>query len=270
MKNYILKTPTIQNFDMRYYVDDSSQIIVEQLFPPHIHDELEIYVLQEGDVSFMVEHKLYRLTPGDVIISKPNEVHNCILNNPSVHKHYCFWFDTSCDFFFKSFVDRNFGENNLITLDKNGKQELLALCDKIHKASASKDVQGEFVFASQFIYLLSNKSYVTSTTVIPKNLQNILDYINTNFAYINSIDNLANKFFISRSTLCRLFATYLRTSPKLYLETKRLAHSRKLLKEGKSVFDACMEAGFPDYSNYIRLFKKRFGVTPNHYKYSNE
>jgi AraC-like DNA-binding protein len=52
----------------------------------------------------------------------------------------------------------------------------------------------------------------------------------------------------------------------MYLESKRLAHSQILLKEGKSVLDACMESGFSDYSNYIRLFKRRFMITPKQYK----
>ena len=64
----------------------------------------------------------------------------------------------------------------------------------------------------------------------------------------------------------RLFKEHLNTTPKTYLESKRLVHSQILLKEGKSVLDACMESGFPDYSNYIRLFKRRFGVTPKQYK----
>ena len=77
---------------------------------------------------------------------------------------------------------------------------------------------------------------------------------------------LTKKYNISSSTLNRLFNDNLQTSPKLFLETKRLAHSRKLLREGNSVMDACMKSGFPDYSNYIRLFKKRFNMTPNQYK----
>ena len=44
------------------------------------------------------------------------------------------------------------------------------------------------------------------------------------------------------------------------IESKRLSYSRLLLNSGKSVLVACMESGFPDYSNYIRLFKKRFDI----------
>jgi len=39
-----------------------------------------------------------------------------------------------------------------------------------------------------------------------------------------------------------------------------------LLRNGESVTDAARECGFPDYSNYIQLFRKHFGMTPGKYK----
>ena len=83
---------------------------------------------------------------------------------------------------------------------------------------------------------------------------------------ISFITLFTRTYFVSQSTLCRMFRKHLQTTPRLYLESKRLAHSRRLLREGKSVLDACYESGFSDYSNYIRLFKRRFSVTPGQYR----
>ncbi|MBO4791282.1 MAG: AraC family transcriptional regulator, partial [Clostridia bacterium] len=30
--------------------------------------------------------------------------------------------------------------------------------------------------------------------------------------------------------------------------------------------EACMASGFPDLSNYIRLFRTNFGITPSEYR----
>lgn len=266
-QHYELNTPTINNFYMKYYINNLDLVQNARTFTPHLHDMIEFYILIEGDASFNVEHSIYKLSSGDVIISRPNEVHNCIINHNSVHKHMVFWFDPNCDFIFEPFLDGEFGKNNLISLDEQSKKEIFNICKKIEESSLSEDKQGEFTYALQLIYELSKKAVSTDKSKhIPENLKNILNYINVKFAEIESIDDLAYHFFISRSTLCRLFSTHLHTSPKLYLETKRLANSRILLKRGKSVFDACMESGFTDYSNYIRLFKKRFGITPKRYK----
>jgi AraC-like DNA-binding protein len=101
---------------------------------------------------------------------------------------------------------------------------------------------------------------------VPTVLTQILKYINENFKKIQDTYEIVSKFFISKSTLLRLFKKYLSTTPKLYLETKKLAFSRILLKRGESVQDACFLSGFTDYSNYIRLFKNRFNITPGKYK----
>ena len=63
-----------------------------------------------------------------------------------------------------------------------------------------------------------------------------------------------------------MFKDYLNTTPKHYIETKKLAYSRRLLQNGLSVSDAAVESGFSDASNFIRLFKKRFEITPREYR----
>jgi AraC-like DNA-binding protein len=50
------------------------------------------------------------------------------------------------------------------------------------------------------------------------------------------------------------------------LRKKRLFASMDCLRNGASVAEAALESGFPDYSNYIQLFKKQFGITPLNYK----
>ncbi len=35
--------------------------------------------------------------------------------------------------------------------------------------------------------------------------------------------------------------------------------------DGKNVSDACLMSGFNDYSNFIRSFKKKTGISPGHY-----
>lgn len=252
---------------MKYYFADRPQIEKARIFPPHVHDELEIYVLIEGDASFMVENELYKLTSGDVIIAKPNEMHNCILNTNSVHKHICFWFDPSCEFLFGEFLKKGIPNNNLITPSETDKQTLNAVYEKLKDASEKNDVKRRFYTALEMLNILEkNIGNAKKLQPVPELLSAILDDVNAHFTEINSLDYFTEKYFISQSTLNRLFKTYLFTSPKLYLETKRLAYSRLLLNEGKSVFEACMLSGFPDYSNYIRLFKSRFGITPRQYR----
>ena len=103
---------TTENLQMRHYLSDEGTTYPAHRFPPHLHDDVEFYVLLDGDTSFMVEHSLYHLKSGDVIVTIPNEMHNCVLNTQSVHKHLCFWFSPPNQFLFDSFLNRPFGEGN--------------------------------------------------------------------------------------------------------------------------------------------------------------
>ena len=267
---YKVSAPITADFNMEYYMNNEERIAAAQVFTPHVHDVLELYILLEGDTSFVVEHSLYRLSPGDIVISKPNEMHNCILNSASTHKHLCLWFDPSCDFLFSDFLAHDFGIGNVCRPTPEDFEKIRQICMELHRASKEgKDKQDEFRLAVDLLYYIRrNLDADERSETLPPLLHKILADINNELTSINSLSYFTDKYFISASTLSRLFRKHLRTSPKVYMETKRLAYARILLKRGMSVADACAEAGFPDYSNFIRLFRTRFGVTPLQYRNS--
>ena len=89
-------------------------------------------------------------------------------------------------------------------------------------------------------------------------------YILENIDKKIQVEDICEKFFISKSTLYRLFRTEFETTVNEYILQKRLQHAKTLLKEKQEldisqISDAC---GFTDYNYFIRLFKKTFGVTP--------
>lgn len=267
MKEYTVDIPTIEGFGIKYYYALGEKLYEPKIFPPHIHDVLEVYILVIGKVSFMVENSLYGLCAGDAIVSKPNEMHNCILREKSKHKHLCFWFDFSNDFIFSSLCKRDFGTNNLISLSGENMTILNGLIEKLDVASRENNDKDRFLFVLYLLRLLEkNMSCNNSQSFIPESLKMIIDDIYVNFAKISSIKYLATKYYVSQSTMDRLFKKYLHVSPKMYLDTKKLSYSRVLLRDGKSVNEACDQAGFSDYSNFIKLFKRRFGVTPKRYR----
>jgi AraC-like DNA-binding protein len=262
---YSVQIPSINNFRTKFYFQTGEKIINAHDFPPHLHDELEIYILIEGDVSFVVENKKYKLTSGDIIVSRPNEMHNCILNSNSVHKHLCFWFDASCEFLLDNLLKKNYP--NLISPSADEKADLLEIYELVSQASESNNQRRQFYLLMEMLDVInrSAKNPITQLS-LPDSLSKILADIDKHFIEINSLSYFTEKYSISQSTLNRLFKIHLNTSPKVYLETKRIAYSRILLCEGKTVFEACIQSGFPDYSNYIRLFKKMFGITPKQYQ----
>lgn len=254
----------IENFEVKYYVMENPKVVDKMIFPPHVDDALEFYILFEGDASFSIENRVYKLSPGDVVVSKPNQIHNCILNSNSTHRHACFWFNAKeGDFMYEKFLNM---ETQVISPTYEDSSKLQEIIKKIKLLNKIDNDLTKFSLFVSMLDILSNSVVNATEQNIPPILRDILDDLNDNFININSLEYFTKKYSISSSTLNRLFNDHLNTSPKLFLETKRLAYSRILLKQGESVLSACMKAGFPDYSNFIRLFKKRFEITPNQYK----
>ena len=129
--HYVLSVPKMADGIIEYYFSRKDEEIAAKVFPFHVHSKLEMYILLEGDVSFAVESSLYKVSHGDAIITRPNEIHNCILNSNTVHRHMCFWFDTSNDFLYGDFLTHPFGENNLIVPDAPSKARLLEIYDEL-------------------------------------------------------------------------------------------------------------------------------------------
>lgn len=235
----------------------------------HIHTCYEVYVNLSGNISFLHKETIHKIQPGDIVFSKPGEIHHCIYHSPCVHEHFCIWFDIAPTSPIKDYIDRN-QFDGLIRLKNDLHHKLFSLLHKFHNA---KDSDKEFEKLSNFFELLnlfSEKEAFTAETSsnIPCKMQEILNYINASFTNIYSVEEIADHFHISIPTLNRWFREFVHLSPYQYLTANKLSYSEKLLRAGTSVTDACFMAGFTNCSRFISLFKEHYGKTPLQYQKS--
>ena len=80
---------------------------------------------------------------------------------------------------------------------------------------------------------------------------------------------LAQELYASREHLSRAFKVYHGESIHSYLTHLRMQHCRKALEDGVSVLNACTESGFPDYSSFLKTFRRLYGITPAEYRSQN-
>ena len=236
----------------------------------HIHDYCEIYFNVSGNVSFAVENKVYPVNTGDIIISKPNEIHYCIYHSDQLHTCYCFWVKASAEYSYllSPFLQRAAGEKNRITLSHNDKEKLRTLFDNMLACQDKKPMSAENLSAVAEVLALieKNKGRTEPSAGLPARLEEILKYTDENFKSDCTVNMLCEKFFISRSSLYREFKEWLDITPSKYIENRRLSSAKKLLEQGESVQATAEKSGFPDYSHFISLFKRRFGITPKKFQ----
>lgn len=237
------------------------------LNPPHLHNCLEIFLNISSDASFFVNNHLFPLQYGDIILSMPNDIHVCNFNKSYTHEHFCLWIDVSeNEEFFKTLFHKS--ENPLYRFDSEKQKQIIDLFFKLEKLCGDPEstIEKTICFLQILTFFEERTSQDNNCVMIPDTLQCILNDIHVNFSEIHHINQLTEKYFVSHATLNRWFRSYLHTSPREYLESKKLSHAVKLLTEGATVTEACINSGFPCCSHFIVLFKKKFGETPLKYK----
>ena len=106
----------------------------------------------------------------------------------------------------------------------------------------------------------------TNTHSSNKTVNKIIDYLNRHYNEEMTLDLLAERFHFSKYYLSHLFKEYVGISPGDYLIVRRLYVANNLIRGGVSVKEASLTVGFNNYSNFFRLYKKYFKITPQQFK----
>jgi len=86
-----------------------------------------------------------------------------------------------------------------------------------------------------------------------------------------TVEELAKKSGLSLSTFKREFKELFQTSPKEWMNQKRLERARFLLAStDKNVTEIAHEVGFDSLSHFIEFFKDNYKVTPKQYQISQK
>ena len=102
---------------------------------------------------------------------------------------------------------------------------------------------------------------------IPKNLLDVVCFIEFNLSSDLTLDLLAKKALVSKYHFCKIFKKHFGMSPLKFVVHKRIERARDLLVTADcNVTHAAMEVGFHDTSSFSKYFKKLIGCSPLTYR----
>lgn len=234
----------------------------------HFHSECEIYINLSGSVAFEVENHVYPISRGSVIITRPYEYHRCIYRGNDLHRHYWITFSADeKDELLALFFDRDKGRNNLVFLTE---EQLDKCCEILNEQLIKeRDMLSRRIAFLSLIKLIEEgewKGGKISSDELPSDVAKALRFMDEHLTEELDVEQIAKEASVSVNTLERHFKEALGTTPFAMLRKKRLFASMLALRNGDTVTEAALKSGFSDYSNYIQLFKKQFGITPLQYK----
>lgn len=274
-KNIYYKRGYLQkNFELFHLKDKKNM-----QFEFHYHDFNKIIIFISGKVTYLIEGKAYQLKPWDVLLVNSNEIHKPLIDAGEPYERMVIWVNS---FFLMKEDD---GEKTLLTCFELATErkmnllrltpELLPLIKNILFELESTDKNQEFgnrilknsLFLQLIVYLNRISLCIENDKEQPdvqydKTIARILQYVNENLSEDLSMDKLSSVFFLSKYYLMHKFKQHTGYTLHNYILQKRLIAANSLIKEGKSITTACTESGFNDYSNFVRSFKKLFGLSP--------
>lgn len=102
-------------------------------------------------------------------------------------------------------------------------------------------------------------------------IEKITQYIEENIAERVTVANICKTFYISKNKLYNAFETFHEMTVQKFITLRRVESAENLLKTTNDTVAIIAEkVGFNDYNNFIKLFKKNYGLTPLQYRKKNK
>ena len=252
----------------------------EKAMAMHIHDCYEVYYSISGGKQFLIGNKLYPVEPGDIFLINQYESHYLTQIDQAVHERIVISIypefmqqmssaATNLDYCFQHRPD-NFSHRLHLTSDQQ-KRFLYYINKLLTSNDYGCDLIEKSVFAELFVMIngicisRETRPAEENISLYHSQVDDILSYINNHIGQPLSLTELAAKFFISESYICRIFKSTTGTTVNKYITARRISIAKSFLAEGVSVTDVCVRCGFNDYSNFLKSFTKSVGISPKKY-----
>ena len=245
----------------------------------HLNSNRMILYFMQGSGNLVVEDTVYRVQAGDVIITDSSELFHCSIDPGIYHERFSlhidpkFWENVPYDMspLFHIFVNRKKGQGNLIPAEEVQRSGLGAELEALFILLQENAPNRDMLALSKLIQLLSLMAGLSSVkdTANKKEdplLRQVLQHLNEHCTEDISVVSVAAHFHITPSFLAHWFKKSTGLSPWNYVILRRLQQANGFMSLGYSAEEACYRAGFDNYANFFRLYKKHTGIPPSQFK----
>lgn len=251
--------------------------------PFHKHDFLEMVFVSSGStihsVQFSDEKKVtYSLVAGDVFAILPGESHAYSESNN------VFYYNVLFDYHLVADVVENFSDTPayqaLFTPGCVRNKIHLPFHERLELERRFRDIAGEIsdrapgyidyvktALVGALIKLLRHDTVMSSSNADCSGMARCIALLEKNPGKAHPVEELAKEAGMSLSLFYSRFQKMTGMSPNEYLINLRLANAcGKLLESSASIGEIAMQCGFCDSNHFIKVFRKRHGVTPGHFR----
>lgn len=240
----------------------------DKTFDFHYHDFYKIIVFIKGDVVYSIEGKNYELRPMDIVLVGKNEIHKPIINPEVEYERIVLYLSQSFlikePVLLEAFNAEKTSHTNVMRVSDLDFSRLKDALEASFKNMNSGEFAGELKGKTNLYkaLLILNESVHNNGLLFEgrvsydKRILEVCDYINSHIKEDLSVEALCSKFYISKYYFMHKFKEYTGVTVHSYILEKRILYVSRLVDAGSKVTAACTEAGFKDYSTYLRARKR--------------
>lgn len=250
-------------------------IINQDAAQVHYHQHIELFYLLKGKIEIRIDDQVYALEKGDFLIINANkrhyfqnatnilgarfEINFRILSEIMGTMQLFFWCNTV--------VDKN-----------NAYDKCRQLMDRILEHYYEKDNSNALFLNSLYYQLLSE---LTSNFLVRADdrrldikdssdrvrIRQIQNYIQSNYQNQISLNDLADRLFLSNAYLSKYIKKCMGMTFMEYLNNIRLFHAiDELLYTEKNLTRIALDNGFPTSASFTKVFRAAYHEAPSEYR----
>ena len=278
------KTDSITEYEQRGYLDSDFKYFhisdkVTSDIDFHYHDFYKIILILKGNVRYLIEGREYELLPFDFVLVNRFDIHKPVVESKDDYDRIILYLKP--EFLEKlglldAFVKAKELESYVVRFNSGTSAHIYDMLLKAQEDIRIKDTEyaGELTAKIDIIQTLIefNKACISEDfgfrpeARFNRKVSEIIEYINENLQKDLSIDSIADKFYLSKYHMMRIFKSETGYSVHRYISEKRILLARNLIMSGIPSTTACLECGFKDYSSFSRAFKNQLGILPSEVK----
>lgn len=243
----------------------------------HYHEFDKLVMMISGKVIYMIEDKSYALMPRDILLVGNHTIHKAIIDQSVPYERIIIYLDRN---FYKNILknvdlcqcfdiaDRT--GNYLFHPDRVLSNEISQLLVEHEKYMALNTAWDNLISDGQIVNLLAHINKMIALTEAKSQIEiefdprikDTLHYISRHLSSNLTVDELADRVYLSRYHFMRLFKAQVGCSVSEHINQKRLLSAAHMIREGRHATEVAAELGFSDYSGFYRAFKKQFNISP--------
>ena len=271
MAEYAKRGYLLENFRLFHLRSEHSEKV-----DYHYHEFCKLLFLVSGQGGYIVDGKRYLISAGDIVLIGSRSVHKPELTEGSAYERVIIYVspeylqkmsEPDCDLL-SLFSGQN---GHVLRLKEQQRKAVFGLVANLERCLGQQAFGRTVLSQADLLRLLVElgRNMADSAANLPRpsvpenrRVQEIMEYLDKNLAEEIDIDALAERFFISKYYMMRLFQKETGTTIYSYLTQKRLLKARELMDGGMRATESCYTCGFHSYSSFTRAYGKYFGTTP--------